>query len=133
TLLQIIVCDGASQDNTADLACACGAQVLENAANRGLQQNLGAQNSTGEVLWFLHADARPHPRSLMLLQKLAASPRISGGNFRLQFETSRSTSTLAARAFERIAFLQRKRGIYYGDSGIWVRRTFFEMLDGFQE
>jgi hypothetical protein len=34
--------------------------------------------------------------------------------------------------FARIARQQRRLGIYYGDSGLWVRREVFDQLNGFQ-
>jgi hypothetical protein len=36
-----------------------------------------------------------------------------------------------ARFFEAIARSQRRFGVYYGDSGIWVRRDVFEKLGGY--
>jgi rSAM/selenodomain-associated transferase 2 len=124
---EIIVCDGASQDQTIDAAQAAGAKVLSCEANRGAQQNAGATRAHGDVLWFLHADAHPHPDCLLWLHDAVKNPRIISGNFRLNFDTS----GWAPRLFESIARLQRTRGVYYGDSGIWVRREAFDLLGGF--
>jgi len=133
TQVEIIVCDGESSDNTADIARNCGAIVVKTAPNRGLQQNAGAQqnpqNSRGEVLWFLHADARPHAHSIRYLENAMQHKNISGGNFRLRFDAS----TPATRAFSTIAKLQRARGVYYGDSGIWVKREVFDLMNGFRD
>jgi len=129
TSLEIIVCDGQSSDETASVAREGGAVVVETFPNRGLQQNAGAERATKGVLWFLHADARPHPDSLLHLEKVALNHHFSGGNFRLCFEGS----TSSARALAAIARLQRARGIYYGDSGIWARREVFDVLGGFRD
>jgi glycosyltransferase involved in cell wall biosynthesis len=129
TQLEIIVCDGHSEDATAEIPRTCGAKVCETAPNRGLQQNAGAQISSGGVLWFLHADARPHPKSIFNIEKAMRSKRASGGNFCLRFDRS----SPAMRAFAFIARMQRARGIYYGDSGIWIRREVFDLLSGFRD
>lgn len=129
TALEIIVCDGQSSDATAEIARECGAKVIEATPNRGQQQNAGAGVSSGEVLWFLHADARPDPDSIAFLTNAVLQEKISGGNFRLQFDRR----TPATQAFASLARIQRVRGIYYGDSGIWVRREVFETLGGFRD
>lgn len=129
TQIEIIVCDGESSDATVAIARKCGATIIKAAPNRGLQQNAGAQVSRGGVLWFLHADARPHPKSILYLENAAKSKTISGGNFRLRFDRS----TPATRAFAGIARLQRARGVYYGDSAIWVRREVFDLMGGFRD
>jgi glycosyltransferase involved in cell wall biosynthesis len=131
--LEIIVCDGDSGDDTRVLAAAAGARVLTCRPNRGAQQNEGARAARGEIFWFLHADARPHRRSLQYLARCARRGKISGGNFRLRFDASAMTDKMWPRVFETIARAGRRRGCYYGDSGIWTRRAVFEQLRGFQE
>jgi glycosyltransferase involved in cell wall biosynthesis len=57
--LEIIVVDGASQDDTAAQARAWADAVLEHpSANRGAQLHLGAGRATGDLLLFLPADAQ---------------------------------------------------------------------------
>lgn len=126
---EVMVCDGASADSTREISERAGARVLLCQSNRGAQLNAGAQASNGKVLWFLHADSRPHARSLEYLQRAMQKPRVCGGNFRLCFNSDQT----AARIFESIARMQRRRGVYYGDSGIWVRREIFDRLVGFRE
>jgi len=128
TRVEIIVCDGQSDDATASIAWASGATVVQTAPNRGLQQNAGAKLSSGDILWFLHADEKPHAGSFNYL-KHAHHRNAPGGNFQLHFDRS----TPATRAMALIARLQRQRGVYYGDSGIWVRRDVFEAMKGFRD
>jgi rSAM/selenodomain-associated transferase 2 len=124
---EIVVCDGGSDDATVQVARDCGAKVVRAKRNRGAQLNTGASAATGDVLWFLHADVRPHSNSARRLQRLLRNSRVLGGNFRLRFDDRRGI----ARVFEAIARGQRSCGVYYGDSGIWVRREVFEQLGGF--
>jgi len=56
---EIIIVDCGSEDKTIDIANVYGAKVfLSKERNRGLQLNIGAKNSKGEWLIFLHADTR---------------------------------------------------------------------------
>ena len=56
---EIIIVDCGSEDKTIDLANIYGAKVFKSKEkNRGLQLNMGANNSSGEWLIFLHADTR---------------------------------------------------------------------------
>ena len=61
--------------------------------------------------------------------KLRARPNAAqwGGNFRVCF----AARGLAPRTFEIIARVQRARGVYYGDSGIWLRRATWLQVGGF--
>jgi len=56
---EIIIVDCGSEDKTIDIANIYGAKVfISNERNRGLQLDIGAKNSKGEWLIFLHADSR---------------------------------------------------------------------------
>lgn len=123
---QIIVADGGSSDETTQIARAAGALVVEGARGRGPQQNLGAQSSTGGVLWFLHADCLP-PKSATLQINRAIKRGAIGGNFRIKF----MARGWAPRLLEIIARAQRTRGVYYGDSGIWLTREVWNQIGGF--
>jgi rSAM/selenodomain-associated transferase 2 len=125
----IVISDGGSRDATVSLARKKGATVIESVRGRGAQLNAGAKIARGAILWFVHADAKLHRRSLDYLHKCAQNPQICGGNFRLRFDTENWNAHL----FARIARQQRRQGIYYGDSGFWVRREIFVKLNGFAE
>ena len=56
---EIIIVDCGSDDRTIDVANIYGAKVYRSKEkNRGLQLDIGAKNSKGEWLIFLHADTR---------------------------------------------------------------------------
>ena len=56
---EIIIVDCGSEDKTIDIANIYGAKVcISKEKNRGLQLDIGAKNSKGEWLIFLHADTR---------------------------------------------------------------------------
>jgi len=124
----LIVADGASTDRTVARAEA-SARVVVISANRGLQLNRGARAARGDVLLFLHADVKFPADGLAAIERALADPAIVGGNFTLEF----SGGDLPSRVFTGIDRWRRRFGIFYGDSGIFVRRVVFERLGGFRE
>jgi len=62
--LEILVCDGDSDDDTARLAGQAGATVLKCERGTSRQRNFGARKASGELLVFLDADDLPSPRFL---------------------------------------------------------------------
>jgi rSAM/selenodomain-associated transferase 2 len=125
---EVVVADGKSPDGTAELAVRAGARVVQAARGRGSQLHAGALAATGEVLLFLHADARLGPGARDAVISAFRDPRVVGGNFRVAFVPARG----AARLFTRLYDLRRRAiGIYYGDSAIFVRRETYRRLGGF--
>ncbi len=124
---EVIVADGGSGDDTVTAARARGARVVECARGRGRQLRAGARAARGEVLLFLHADCDFPAGGLARIEAaLGASPGLVGGNFRLVFD---GTSSVSRRLTAFYAWL-RGRGLYYGDSGIFVRRQAYQRLGG---
>jgi rSAM/selenodomain-associated transferase 2 len=126
-LQEIIVVDGGSRDATPALARAGGAVVLETAAGRGRQLRCGGAAARGEVILFLHADSTfPETGLQRIAQRLAAGPELVGGNFRIVFDGEDGFSRWLTGFYAWF----RRRGLYYGDSGIFVRRRVYETLGG---
>jgi len=126
--LEVVVADGGSDDGTARVAAAhprTDAVVEVGGGGRARQLNAGAARATGEILVFLHADSRLPAGACAAL----SASRAEGGNFALRFD---GTDRLS-RVLTRVYALQRRFGLYYGDSSIWVRRATFERLGGFRE
>ena len=59
---------------------------------------------------------------------LSTDAHIIGGNFRLVFDADTSFSRWLTRFYAGM----RSLGFYYGDSGIFVRRSVYEALGGFR-
>jgi glycosyltransferase involved in cell wall biosynthesis len=62
--LEIIVCDGDSTDQTAQIARDAGVTLLATARGVSRQRNAGARAANGELLVFLDADDAPPPHFL---------------------------------------------------------------------
>ena len=127
---EVIVVDGGSTDDTCQRAAAAD-QVLMSAPGRARQQNHGAEAATGDVLFFLHADCRPHPESAALMRQILAQyPSVIGGAFRQQIQaTGWRYRALEWGNAQRVLWW----GMAYGDQGIFVRTGVFHHLGGFKE
>lgn len=131
-IADVCIVDGGSTDGTVAGATASGFRVMI-AAERGRahQMNLGARASSGDVLLFMHGDTLVPERSLENLEAaLAADPALIGGGFARRFATDSVFLRCTARWAD---FRGRCCGLFLGDQGIFVRRSYFEALGGFDE
>jgi len=126
---EVIVVDGGSRDRTLEIAHDQQVRTLIAPPGRGAALSIGARASHGEVLLFVHADTTLLPGALdKINETLSINPRIIGGNFRLVFDGDTSFS----RSLAKLCTLIRLIGLYYGDSGIFVRRSVYEAIGGFR-
>jgi rSAM/selenodomain-associated transferase 2 len=126
---EVIVADGGSPDGTARIAEEAGARVVHAPKGRGAQLDAGARAATGDVLLFLHADARLPEAAREAIIDALRSPDVQGGNFFVRFEPA----TRAARLFTWANHVRREwLSIYYGDSAPFVRRSVYIALGGFK-
>ncbi len=126
---EIIVADGGSTDDTANLSVGFCDQLVRSEPNRAVQMNMGARAARGEVLWFVHVDAEVPRGCLDEIADILNDPDASGGYFRIRLPPGavyRLTDTFAHYA----GILLRMR---CGDHGIFCRRTVFVDVGGFPE
>jgi rSAM/selenodomain-associated transferase 2 len=124
---EVIVADGGSGDATRTIAEGRGALVVDAPRGRAAQQNAGARAAHGDVLVFLHADSRLPAGAHASLAAALADPRVVGGNFALRFDGDDRFSRVLGAWYA----VQRRLGVFYGDSTIWVRPEVFWALGGF--
>ena len=126
---EIVVVDACSTDATAAEARRAGARVIEHKGPRGAALNHAVVETTGSVIVFLHADTRVDADGAATLRRQLRDSRVVGGAFRLRFDTAGPVLATAAR----LANLRtRAFGVAYGDQAIFVRRSVFDALGGFQ-
>jgi len=126
---EVVVADGGSTDGTCALAAAhpLAPRVVDAPRGRAVQQNAGAAAASGDVLVFLHADSRLPRGAHAALTAALADPRVVGGNFALRFDGGGWFSRFLGAVYA----TQRRAGVFYGDSTIWVRPAVFAALGGF--
>jgi rSAM/selenodomain-associated transferase 2 len=126
---EVVVADASSPDGTAGRARDAGARVVQSGKGRGQQLAAGAAAADGDVLLFLHADARIEPGARGGIERALADPAVVGGNFQLRFVPSGPAADLFSRVNEA---RRRWLGVYYGDSALFVRREVYLDLGGFR-
>lgn len=126
---ELVVVDGGSTDDTPAIA-ARHAYTLRSAAGRATQMNAGAAVTSGDILWFIHADCRVPPDALELLRRALQDPGVVGGGLQLSFDQrSPGLNYLAASSNVRA----RRLGWIFGDQAMFVRREVFDAVGGFPQ
>ena len=128
---EIIVVDCSSEDKTIDIAKIYGANVYKSKErNRGLQLDMGAQNSIGEWLIFLHADTRLTRDWLTKIKSILKADK----NFIYYFKFKINDKKIIYRVLE---ILVNFRSQYfkqpYGDQGLIIHRTIYFKNNGFRK
>jgi len=127
---EIIIVDCGSKDKTIDIANIYGAKVfISKERNRGLQLDIGAMNSKGDWLIFLHADTRlTHD----WFEKLNSVLKIKE-NYIYYFKFKINHKMIIYRVLE---ILVNFRSQYfkqpYGDQGLIIHRTIYFKNNGFR-
>ena len=126
--VEIIVADSPGTDATAALARQAGARVVAcPRKGRAAQLNQGAQQATGSILYFLHADSLP-PVDFLTDIRGAVTAGYGCGCFRLAFDTPHWF--LRAHAWFTRFDVEVAR---FGDQSLFVQRTIFEQAGGYRE
>lgn len=125
---ELIVSDGQSDDETAQVADALGAKVVVGAAGRGGQLGRGALRAEGEWLLFLHADTRLTPGWAKVVQNhISTSTR--AGYFGLRFRAQGIAPVIVAGW----ANVRSRMGLPYGDQGLLIGRELYSRVGGYQD
>jgi rSAM/selenodomain-associated transferase 2 len=125
-LAEIIVSDGGSTDNTVAEAQRAGAKVVRAPQKgRAHQMNFGAQQSSSNLLYFVHADVVP-PASFITDIKKALSQGFKAGRFTMWFKSKRPALVVNA-LFSHLNLLWCSGG----DQSLFVTQPLWEQMQGF--
>ncbi len=125
---EILVVDGGSADETVSIVEENGFTCLKSPLKgRAAQMNLGTEKSSGEVLYFVHADTFPPATFRDDIQE-SISKGYEAGCYRYRFDSNHLLLKINAYCtrFDRLMC----RG---GDQTLFITRKLFEDLGGFRE
>ncbi len=130
TTFELIIADGGSQDTTRDIAQQWGATVRQTAPGRSHQMNQAAQQATGDILLFLHADTQlPIDWVDWVVQTLQKPEAIAGA-----FELAIDSPKVSLRWVEwGVNWRSRWLQLPYGDQAIFLRAETFRAVGGFPD
>lgn len=124
---EVIVCDGQSTDESANISKELGAIVISPKRGRASQMNAGAAIAKNEILYFVHADTRPP-----LTFKADVLRYFNQGNklgcYRFKFD-SKSTLLKINGYFTKFDRMMCRGG----DQTLFVCKEVFNALDGYDE
>jgi rSAM/selenodomain-associated transferase 2 len=124
---QVVLADGGSSDDTLARAQACGVPVVHAARGRAVQMNAGAQQASGAVLLFLHADTLLPGYADQLIQQALAGPQVWG-----RFDVRIAGRPRLLRVIAALMNLRsRATGIATGDQAMFMTRAAFDAVGGF--
>lgn len=131
---EILVSDGGSTDASLDIAERF-AKTIQARKGRGNQLNRAAGQARGDILFFLHADARIEPATLARIRETIEEQGYDGGGFSNVFQSHNRRIKLLGRILN-LRFFDNDREsnlIFFGDNGIFCKRTVFKALGGFRD
>ena len=128
---ETLIVDGGSQDKTIDIANIYGAKVFKSKErNRGYQLNMGAKNSKGDWLVFLHADSRLTHDWFTKIKSVLPGNK----NYIYYFKFKINEKKIIFRILEILVnFRSKYLKQPYGDQGLIIHRSIYFKNNGFKE
>ena len=127
---EIIIVDSGSEDKTIEIANIYGAKVcISKERNRGLQLDMGAKNSKGDWLIFLHADTRLTHDWFRQTNSFLKGNKNSIYYFKFKINHKK----IIYRVLEILVNIRSKFFKQpYGDQGLIIQRTIYFKNNGFR-
>jgi glycosyltransferase involved in cell wall biosynthesis len=124
-LIEILVVDNGSTDQTAQVAAASGARVIhEPEPNIAKVRNTGAKAASGEVLVFLDADTLVPQTCLWRIHQVMANPASVGGAVDTDYRPARFILKVYLWLYR---LLSRATGMAQGAAQFYRRDIFFTL------
>ena len=129
--VEIIIVDCGSEDKTIDIANIYGAKIYQSEErNRGLQLDIGAKNSKGDWLIFLHADSRLTHYWFRKINSILKR----GNNYIYYFKFKINNKKIIFRVLEILVNFRSKYFKQpYGDQGLIIHRSTYFNNNGFRK
>lgn len=131
--IEIIVSDGGSTDGTVQLVRA-HAQVVCAETGKARQLNAAASRAQGDILFFLYAHITLPAGALTAIDRAVNIEGNDGGGFSNVFSEHNQKIKQLGRVLNLRVRDNDHAGntLFFGDNGIFVRRTVFDALQGFK-
>ncbi len=134
TEVEVLVSDGNSEDRTVEIAGKY-VRVITGTRGRAKQLNRGTRYARGDILFFFHADATLPAGALRQIERKVAVEGYDGGGFSNTFSSHNARIKLLGRLMN---FRIRDNDyagntVFFGDNGIFVRKSVFDALHGFRD
>ena len=128
---ETIIVDCGSEDKTIDIANIYGEKIVKSKERRrGLQLDMGAKNSKGEWLIFLHADTRLTHDWFTKIKSIAKGDR----NLIYHFKFKIDDKKIIYRVLEILVnFRSRYLKQPYGDQGLIIHKSIYLRNNGFKK
>lgn len=126
---EIILVDGGSSDDSAEIARRAGANVMTATRGRGAQLRAGGESASGDWLLFLHADTRLGAGWRTAVAAHIDSAPDKAGYFNLVLDDPAWQARLIERG---VALRVRLLSLPYGDQGLLISRDLYSQLGGFR-
>lgn len=135
-IFEVILVDGGSTDHTLDKVVRITdrfchpIKLLHSERGRAIQMNMGAKESRGEILLFLHSDCGIPRDSLRVIERVILKEKSIGGGFKHRFyESSIFLRFISSFGNFRVGLTK----IFFGDFGIFLRKDIFRKIGGYDE
>ena len=129
-VVERLVVDGGSQDETLSIAAAAGARIVGSPKGRGTQFAAGAAEADGDWFLFLHADTVLDPAwAEEACRFIEESGPSTAAVFRFALDDQ---SAAAARLETIVAWRCRAMALPYGDQGLLISRQLYDALGGYK-
>jgi len=128
---EIVIVDCGSEDKTIDVAKIYGAKVYKSKErNRGLQLDIGAKNSKGDWLIFLHADTRLTHDWFKKINSFLKENKNIIYYFKFKINNKKTIYRLLEMVVNfRSKYLRQP----YGDQGLIIHRSIYLENNGFRK
>ena len=127
-LVDLLVVDGGSTDDTVEQARQAGARVVVSPrCGRASQMNYGASLTSGDILYFVHADVTIHPDFMNDIRQVVTDGN-DAGCYRFRFASAHPLLRLNSYGTRFPGIMSRG-----GDQTLFITRALFGRLGGFRE
>ena len=131
-IIEFLVVDGGSNDGSKAIVSTFSKKHLkfksiDSPKGRAIQMNIGAAQALGEILYFLHADSLPPEKYDEHIIE-AVSSGAESGCFRMKFDSQHWGLKVAGWLTQ-----FNSKSCRGGDQSLYVEKTLFEQIKGYNE